>query len=205
MLKYILCAVLGLIIVVLAIAGIHLARVHFKNKKEMSRYEGAGVSVQKDFGKVLVVYYSLSGRTRDIAERIRAKTNADIYEIKTKEPLPSGISLYRGVKKQLKTKQYQEINGNFPDFENYDFIFVGSPVWWYTAATPVLAFLEQADFKGKKVIPFSTQGSNAGTFMQDFKAKAKNAVVLEGREFNNISKKYDNAVNNKISQWLNGL
>ena len=205
MLKYVFYAVLGLIIVVLAATGIHLTRVHFKNKKDLSRYEGAEVSVQKDFGKVLVVYYSLSGRTRDIAERIQAKTNADIYEIKTKEPLPSGMSLHLGVKKQLKSEEYPEIDGNLPDFENYDFIFVGSPVWWYTAATPVLAFLKQADFKGKQVIPFSTQGSNAGTFMQDFKTKAKNAVVLEGRGFNNISKKYDDAVDNKISQWLNGL
>ncbi|MDR1696383.1 MAG: hypothetical protein LBR69_07150 [Endomicrobium sp.] len=205
MLKYALYAVLFLVLAALAAAGFHNTRVHFKNKKEMSRYEGAQIAVQKDLGKVLVVYYSLSGKTKDIAERIKAKTNADIYEIKTKEPMPSGRALYMGVRKQIKTKKYPEIETNFPDFENYDLIFAGSPVWWYTAATPVLAFLEQADFKGKKVVPFSTQGSNEGTFEKDFKANAKNAVTASYQKFNNISPKYNSAVDNKIAEWINGL
>ena len=125
--------------------------------------------------------------------------------LKTKNAFSLSPKMYIDVKKQLKTGKYPELNGEIPDFESYDLIFVGSPVWWYTAATPVLAFLEQADFKGKQVAPFSTQGSNSGTFAADFKAKSVNAVILEGREFNNISNKYNDAVDNKISVWLNEL
>jgi hypothetical protein len=64
-----------------------------------------------------------------------------------------------------------------PDMDGFDVVFVGSPIWWYTAATPVKAFLEKTDFKGRRVVHFSTQGSNVGTFLEDFTAMAKNANV----------------------------
>ncbi|MCL2485133.1 MAG: flavodoxin [Endomicrobia bacterium] len=205
MVKYAIYAVLAVVAVCLIIAGFHNFRVHLKNKKEMSPYMKTDIKFENNLGRVLVVYYSLSGNTRAVAENIQAKTGADIFEIKTKTPFPSGPKLYIEVKNQIKTGEYPELQGDIPDFEKYDIIFVGSPIWWYTAATPVLAFLEQADFKGRKVVPFATQGSNPGSFIQDFKERAKNAVVLEGRLFNNLSKKYDKAVDNKISAWLNEL
>ena len=92
-----------------------------------------------------------------------------------------------------------------PDLTGYDVVFVGSPVWWYTAATPVLSFLEQADFQGTKVAFFSTQGSNRGTFLQDVEALTKNAQILPDASFNNMGKEYDAAVNAKIAAWINGL
>ncbi|MDR0645704.1 MAG: flavodoxin [Elusimicrobiota bacterium] len=205
MLKYSLYAVLLITVIVLAGGGFHLTRLYFKNKKEMAPYANGGIKITKNLGKVLVVYYSRSGNTKDIAQRIRQKTNADIYEIKTRDAMPSGPALYLGVKKQLKSGVYPKIIADFPDFSSYDLIFVGSPVWWYTLSTPVLSFLKQADFKGKKVVPFLTQGSNAGHSIADFKTNAKNAIILKEREFNNISQKYNNAVDNKISVWLNEL
>lgn len=205
MIRYALYAALALISAAIIIGGFHICRVYLKNKKEMSFYAGKNIEVNKDFGKVLVVYYSLSGNTRAIARKIASMTNADIYEIKTKGKMPSGLKIYKEIRKQLKTGKYPEIESKMPDFASYDYIFVGAPVWWYTAATPLLAFLEKADFLGKKVIPFSTQGSNPGTFARDFEKKAVNAVILRGRSFNNLSKKYDKAVDNKIAVWLNGL
>ena len=205
MLKYLIIAVSGIIIFCLLLAGFHNLRVYLKNKKEMKSYSGLPTEIKKEFGKVLIVYYSLSGNTRDLAEKIQQQTNADLYEIKTKEELPSGVSLYSSIKKQVKSGNYPELQGEFPDFESYDLIFVGAPVWWYTVATPVLSFLEKADFKNKYVVPFSTQGSNPGTFFEDFEAKAKNAIILPGKQFNNISKKYDNAIVQKVIVWLNSL
>ena len=107
--------------------------------------------------------------------------------------------------KQLKNKKYPSIEEKMPDFQEYDTIFVGFPVWWYTIATPVLAFLQKADFMGKKVVPFSTQGSNYGTSFTDFEQMAKNAKIAKGNSFNNVDKKYDKAVDNKITDWLNNL
>ena len=108
-------------------------------------------------------------------------------------------------RRQLKSGNYPKIEENLPDASAYDMIFVGAPIWWYTAATPVLEFLKTYDFKDRKVVPFSTQGSNFGSYFDDFAAKAKNAKILPGASFNNLSKKYDDAVDNKITDWLNKL
>ena len=205
MLKYVLFTVLALAIIGGAAGALHLYRVSARNTKEMSEYSGGNTTVNKNLGKVLVVYYSLSGRTRDIAERIQAKTGADIYEIKTAEEIKNGPSLYLNSKRSINNGSYPELQGEIPDMDKYDVVFVGSPIWWYTASTPVLAFLEKADFKDKKVVPFSTQGSNAGTFLEDFGKMAKNAKVTGYQSFNNMGKEYDKAVDNKISVWLNGL
>ena len=88
---------------------------------------------------------------------------------------------------------------------NYDTIFVGSPVWWYTMAPALYRFLSKIDFNGKKVVPFSTQGSNCGSFFTDFANKAQNAKVLTGEQFNNIDDKFKTQVSNKINTWLNKL
>jgi len=203
--KYVLLSVIAVAVIAGAAGGLHLYRVSARNSKEMSEYSSRNETVNKNFGKALVVYFSLGGRTRDIAERIQAKTGSDIYEIKTAEEIKTGPLLYLKIKRDLKNGTYPELQGNIPDLGRYDVIFVGSPVWWYTASTPVRAFLSKADFKAKKVVPFSTQGSNVGTFFEDFVKMAKNANVTGYRSFNNMGKEYDKAVDNKISAWLNGL
>ena len=205
MAKYILFSVIALAVIGGAAGAYHLYRVSARNAKEMAEYSGGDVIGNKNIGKVLVVYYSLSGRTRDIAERIQAKTGSDIYEIKTAEEIKNGPSLYLNIRRDIKNGSYPELQGDMPDMDKYDIIFVGSPIWWYTASTPVMAFLKKADFKNKKVVPFTTQGSNAGTFLEDFVKMAKNAKVTDYRSFNNMGKEYDKAVDNKISVWLNGL
>ena len=200
--------VLGIILALIVIGGItglfHLYRVSAKNKKEMAQYENKSVEVKNNLGKVLVVYYSLSGRTKDIADKIAAKTNADLFEIKTKEPYPTGAKLYTTSKKEIKNKQYPAVEA-LPNVADYDVIFVGAPVWWYTMAPPLFSVLEQVDFQGKKIVPFSTQGSNTGTFFEDFTATAKNATILQRADFNNMDKKYDKQVEAKIADWINGL
>ncbi len=205
MLKYILYLIVIFIVGGLISGGIHLYRVAQKNKKEMAQYQGDEAIAVKPLGKVLVVYYSLSGHTRDIAEIIRNKTGADIYEIKTAEPIKQNPLMYLKIRKQLKEQKYPQLAGPLPDFSAYDMVFVGAPVWWYTIATPGLSFLQQADFQGKKVVPFSTQGSNYGSFFEDFTQRAKNAKLLTSADFNNLPAEYDQAVENKISRWLNSL
>jgi len=205
MLKYLIYVIVAVALIVGIISLFHLTRVSLRNKKEIAQYKDRTETYTNNLGKTLVVYYSLSGKTADIAKQIQEITDADIYEIKTLEKFKPNFSFYSEIKKQLKTKQYPEIENNFPDFNKYDTIFVGSPVWWYTASTPVLSFLDKANFADKKVIPFSTQGSNYGAYFEDFKANAKNANVGEGMSFNNLSDKYSEAVRNKIIVWLNGI
>jgi len=202
--KYVLYVLL-LAVVVNPVAGLwHLYRVSSVNKREMAQYAGKSTEIKKDLGKVLVVYYSLTGHTKEIADKIQTMTNADIFRLEPAEPFPTGAKLHLAVKEQLKMKKYPALK-QMPDLTGYDVVFVGAPVWWYTAATPVLSFLEQADFQGVKVAFFSTQGSNRGTFLPDVTALTKNAQILLDASFNNMGKEYDAAVNAKIADWINGL
>ncbi len=202
--KITLYAVLAIVVIVGILSLIHLYKVSKKNKTEMEKYSNS-VALNANLGKTIVMYYSLTGNTKDIALQIQSFTNADIYEIKPKEEIKQGPSLYITSKKQISSGNYPEIINDFPDIDKYDTIFVGSPIWWYTAAPVVLEFLKEFDFKNKKVVPFSTQGSNYGTYFEDFKAKAKNANILRGESFNNLDASYNEQVKNKIISWLNLL
>lgn len=203
MLKYFIYLLALLIIICGAVGAFHLYRVGQKNKAEMAQFTDQ-VQYQNNLGKVLVVYYSLSGQTKKIAEFIAAQTKADIYEITVTEPYTSP-SVYAKSKKELDSKQYPQLAAELPDLSAYDVIFVGGPVWWYTMATPLFSFLEKADFAGKKVVPFSTQGSNYGKFFTDFTAIAQNADIQKSENFNNLKPEYDDMVHNKINTWLNNL
>lgn len=205
MLKYILYILVGIVIIGLIAGGIHLWQVDRKNAKDMALYDGEPVAVTKDLGRVLVVYYSLSGHTKDIAERIAAKTNGDLYEIKTKEKLNNTPWYYLTLRNQIKNKEYPELEGKLPDMSKYDTVFIGAPVWWYTLATPLSSFLKQVDFEDKVIAPFSTQGSNYGSFFKDFAAQSKNGILNRMASFNNLPDKYDAQVDNKIAVWLNSL
>ena len=203
MLKFIVCTIAILALIGGTVGALHLYRVNAKNKAEMAQYTDK-VEYKADLGKVLVVYYSLSGHTKKIADFIAAQTQADIYEITVKEQYTSP-SVYTKSKKELDNKQYPELAKELPDVSAYDVIFIGGPVWWYTMATPLFSFLEKVDFAGKKIVPFSTQGNNYGKFFTDFADMAENAEILESENFNNLSPEYDEAVHNKINTWLNKL
>lgn len=205
MLKVILYILVILAVIGGAIAGFHQYRVAQYNKKDLTPFAGEQIPYTGKPGKVLVVYYSLTGHTQNIAEQIAHFTGGDLYRIQTQETFKLVPAFYAQVKKQLKTHEYPALAESAPDMSAYDVIFVGAPIWWYTAATPVWQFWQEADFKGKKVVPFSTQGSNYGTYFEDFKKQAKNAQVLDGAAFNNVDEKYRQAETNKIISWLNRL
>lgn len=203
MLKVVLYVIILAAIVIGGASFYHLRRVAAKNKAEMANFDKE-VKLNADLGKVLVVYYSLTGHTKDIAEQIAAKTGADIFEIKTIETY-SSPSVYMKSKKELTSKNYPELQGNLPNVADYDTIFVGGPVWWYTMAPALYSYLKVTDFGGARVVPFSTQGSNFGSFYKDFADMAQNAQILPSENFNNIDEKYKEQVSNKINAWLNKL
>ncbi len=203
MLKIVLYVIILAALVIGGVSFYHLRRVAAKNKAEMANFDKE-VKLNADFGKVLVVYYSLTGHTKDIAEQIAAKTGADIFEIKTVETY-SSPSVYMKSKKELTSKNYPELQGSLPNVADYDTIFVGGPVWWYTMAPALYSYLKVTDFGGTRVVPYSTQGSNFGSFYKDFADMAKNAQILPSENFNNIDEKYKEQVSNKINAWLNKL
>jgi len=88
---------------------------------------------------------------------------------------------------------------------SYDLILVGSPVWWYTVSTPVMSFLKQADFAGKKVSAFCTHEGGVGKFSPHFKEQAQNAVVLEGLDFYKPRQAEEGEVEKALDLWLSEL
>ncbi len=159
----------------------------------------------KDTGKkkMLIVYYSLSGNTKTIAEKIKEKTGSDVFEIQTVKTYPSEYSaLTEEAKRELQTEDLPALKKGPPDMSSYDLILVGGPVWWYTVATPVMSFLRQADFKGKRVSAFCTHEGGIGKYFPHFKEQAKNAVVLEGIDLYKPKQARKGEVDKALDAWL---
>ncbi len=156
--------------------------------------------------RVLVIYYSLTGNTRSIAEMIREKTGGDVFEIETVKNYPADYSeCIQDAKKELQRRELPALKKSPPDMSSYDLVLVGSPVWWYTVSTPVMRFLTQADFAGKKVAAFCTHEGGVGKFFPHFQEQAKNAVVLEGLDLYKPRQAEEGEVSKALDSWLGKL
>jgi flavodoxin len=156
--------------------------------------------------QTVISYYSLSGNTKYIAEKIREKTGGDVFEIETVRTYPAEYSaLTVEAKRELQTGDLPALKKNLPDMSSYGLILVGGPVWWYTVSTPVMSFLRQADFAGKKVSAFCTHEGGIGKFSLHFKEQAKNAVVLEGLDLYKPRQDRRGEVDKALDSWLSKL
>ena len=129
--------------------------------------------------KILVAYFSWSGNTKSIAEKIHNKVGGDIFSIEPVTPYPRDYNeTAYGIAKEQKDKGIHPPIKN-TDISTYDVIFVGTPAWWYTMAPPVMTFLSENNFEGKTIIPFITHGGGGGyTIDKDMAALAKGSTVL---------------------------
>lgn len=153
--------------------------------------------------KVLVVYYSLSGRTRTVAERLQARTGADLFEIQTVRTYPSSHpGLYEEPKRELEQNDLPDLKAAPPDMSSYDLILVGAPVWWYTVPTPLMKFLQSADFLGKRVASFCTYDTTLGQYHPHFVQQAKNADVKEGLSLSYPHRIPAAELDERLEAWL---
>lgn len=109
--------------------------------------------------KKLVLYYSLEGHTKKVAEIIASSINADIYEIKPKNEIKAkGFSKYLCGGSQVVMAKKPEIVNIEIDLEKYEEVYVGSPIWAWTFAPPIRTLLEDGYLKNKKISYFYTHG-----------------------------------------------
>jgi flavodoxin len=156
--------------------------------------------------KVLIVYYSLTGNTRSIAEMIREKTGGEGFEIETVKNYPADYSeCIEEAKRELQKRELPALKKSPPDMSSYNLILVGSPVWWYTVSTPVMNFLIQADFAGMEVSAFCTHEGGVGKFFPHFKEQAKNVIVLEGLDLYKPRQADEGEVHKALDLWLGKL
>ena len=134
-----------------------------------------------------IVYYSYGNNTKKIVDEITKSLKADVYRIEPKIPFTEDYDL---LVKQEEEKQGQneiiEIENLKLNLKDYEMIILGTPVWWYTMASPVRSFLNKYDLSDKVIVPFATNGGWIGTTFEDIKKYAKGATVK-----NELSIKFD--------------
>ncbi len=139
--------------------------------------------------KTLVAYFSASGVTARLAKKLAAVTDADLFEIVPETPYTAADLDWTNKASRSSVEMNDPtsrpaVASRAADLSRYDRIFVGFPIWWYTAPTIVNTFLEQYDLTGKTVVPFATSGmSPIGRSAADLRPSAKGAQVLDGRRF----------------------
>lgn len=132
--------------------------------------------------KILVVYFSHSGNTKEIANQIKELTDGDIFEILPAKAYPSDYqACVDQAKKEINANYKPALKTKLKSISSYDIIFVGSPCWWATMAPPVATFLSSYDLTGKTIVPFMThEGSRMGRYASDIKKLCPKAKILEG-------------------------
>lgn len=135
--------------------------------------------------KILIVYYSRSGNTAQIARYIQQAVGGDLFQIEPVTAYPSDYhATTEQVKKEIKDGYLPPLKQTVSNIDTYDVVFVGSPCWWSTIAPPVSTFLSTHDLSGKVVIPFSTHGgSGLANNAVDTAKLTPHSTVLEGKGF----------------------
>lgn len=157
--------------------------------------------------KVLVVYYSAQNHTKSIANKIAKNLNADTFEIVPKE-IYSEDDLDWTDKNSRVTKEHEDeslrkielVRTEVDNWDSYDTILIGYPIWWGIAAWPVDTFVTSNNFEGKTIIPFCTSSSSGLGESGKLLAKESNGGNwLEGHRFNS------NASDTDIKEWTDSL
>ena len=140
--------------------------------------------------KKLVAYFSAGGVTAKAAKELAGACGADLYEIKPEVPY-TGADLDWMNKKSRSSVEMNDpscrpaLSDTSADIKGHDVIFVGFPVWWYTAPAIIKTFLEAYDFNKKKIVPFATSGgSGLGKTAEALQEVVPSAMVMEGRLLN---------------------
>lgn len=135
----------------------------------------------------LVAYFSASGVTAKVAERLSEAIGADLYEIEpqvayTKADLDWMDKKSRSTIEMNDPASRPAISGQRDNMDTYDTVYVGFPIWWYVAPTIINTFLESYDFTGKTIIPFATSGgSGMGKTNEKLQPSCPGAKLLEGK------------------------
>lgn len=108
-------------------------------------------------GKILVAYFSWGGTTQRMAQEIVRQTGADLFRIEPVVPYPTEYTPCTEVAREEKDNNARPaIVSKVENWADYDTVFIGCPVWWWTTPMIICTFAESYDFKGKTVVPFCT-------------------------------------------------
>ena len=158
-------------------------------------------------GKTLVVYYSATGSTQAVAGYIADATSGDLFEIVPAEPYTSEDLNWSDRESRVSREHDDEslrdvelTKATVENWDEYDTVFIGYPIWWGVAAWPTDSFVAANDFTGKTVIPFCTSSSSGlGESGELLAELAGTGDWLEGQRFRSSVAEVD------VAEWVNGL
>jgi flavodoxin len=157
-----------------------------------------------NFGKSIVVVFSQTGNTIKLADIIAAKTGAEIYRIEPTVPFPADEKEIIAAEERRRSEgKTLEFKPPLPDFNSYNMIFLGSPVWFGEPPDLVSLWLSQADFKGKPVAIFATAGTQPREIIHSLASKVQNGSPLTPGFIQKRADDHTEAVVlEQISNWL---
>ena len=158
-------------------------------------------------GRTLVVYYSATGNTEAVANYIAQATGGDLFELEPVDPYTDEDLNWTDENSRVVYEHDNEdardvelVADTVDNWDEYDTVFIGYPIWWGIAAWPVDTFVEANDFTGKTVIPFCTSSSSdLGESGQLLAEMAGTGDWQEGMRFRSSASEAD------VQEWLNGL
>lgn len=139
--------------------------------------------------QVLVAYFSATGTTKEVAEKLAQSINADLFEIIPEQRYTAADLNWRNDKSRSSLEMADRasrpaIASKVEDMSKYKVVFVGFPIWWYREPSIIDTFMESYDFAGKTVVPFATSGtSGMGDSGKNMQVLAPSAKVYDGERF----------------------
>ncbi len=215
--KKMIIGIVGVMVLALIILGIVMVQ---NNKNENSENNTLATNQEENTipiddenqvsaknGKTLVVYFSAQSHTKAVAEKVASNLEADIFEIVPEEIYTSADLDWNDSNSRVSKEHNDESlrnvklkNAKVENWEEYDRILIGYPIWWGIAAWPVDAFVKANDFSGKTVIPFCTSSSSGiGQSGELLKESANSGNWLEGYRFQS------NTSDSNIATWTDSL
>ena len=165
------------------------------SKKEQKNEEQTQNKTEmKQDSKTLVAYFSATGVTKGVANLIADATGGDLFEIAPEQPYTDEDLDWRNKKSRSSVEMADKtsrpaISKKVENIDKYEVVYLGYPIWWYTAPTIINTFVEENNLKGKTVIPFATSGgSSIDGSVKDLKEAYKDINWKNGKLLNNASK-----------------
>lgn len=153
--------------------------------------------------RTLIIYFSMSGTTKNAAEQIQRYTGADIVRLQRAKPYPKGYDNYaRVADRERKRNIHPAIKHNIPNLDRYDTVLIGFPTWWQQPPMVIHSLFDTYNFQGKTIIPFTTSMStpmknsmptmrqlarnDGATIKQGFRYDDNNAALRRFLQRNNL-------------------
>lgn len=176
---------------------------NFVSDEEYDSQNDSSVASETSY-KSLVVYFSWSGNTENVAECIQSQTDSDIFEIVPDVPYSDDYNTVLDVaQEEQRTDARPAISGSIENIEQYNVIYVGFPNWWGDMPMVLYTFFDTYDLSGKTIAVFCTSGgSGLSDTVNEVKSLEPDAVVTEGLHIGSGS---SSNPDNAVSEWLNDI